>query len=153
MDIQFLVTGDIDFVGSSTDNFMQQVITKYPCNVEVLLPLWQQPRKDLLREMLSHNFDIKLCCVKSPHFDASWIGKKLDEETIIDMDRMTSEGLDLTGENGEYHTMVVNGPMYKYPLHFTDVTAEELVDQRGQESKERWWVIAETATLKPLRNR
>jgi diphthine-ammonia ligase len=150
-DIQYLVTGDIDYVGSSTDNYMQQVVFNYDCGgIQVLLPLWQQPRKSLLQEMLiSHKFDIRLCCVKSPHFDSCWIGRQLNEETMDEMEIKTRHGLDLTGENGEYHTMVVDGPMYKAPLEFYDVTATELLDQRGQTSNERWWVISENAKLQP----
>lgn len=54
-------------------------------------------------------------------------------------------------QNGEYHTMVVNGPMYQdTPLHFVNVTAHELLQQRGQNNGERWWVIAETAKLVPV---
>lgn len=150
-DVEILVTGDIDYVGNSNDNFLQKVVTKYDCHgVKVLLPLWQQSRNELLQEMLdNHQFHICFCCVKSPHFDASWIGRRLDQGAVREMEDKVPDGLDLTGENGEYHTMVINGPMYKTPLQFNDVTAHELIDQRGQKSGERWWVIADTANLEP----
>jgi diphthamide synthase (EF-2-diphthine--ammonia ligase) len=121
------------------------------CNgVKVLLPLWQQPRKELLEEMLHrHELDIRLCCVKSPHFDESWIGRRLDAGTLAELESKVTQGLDLSGENGEYHTMVVNGPMYRdMPLQFVDVQAKELCQQRGQSAGERWWVMSETTQLK-----
>jgi diphthine-ammonia ligase len=152
--IQLIITGDIDYVGTCTTNFMQQVCMEQACNgVQVLLPLWQQPRKELLEEMIhKYDFDIRLCCVKSPHFDESWIGRRLDAATVKELELKVSQGLDLTGENGEYHTMVVNGPMYRdMPLEFVNVQAKELLQQRGQNEGERWWVMSETTQLKPSR--
>lgn len=107
-DIQYIITGDIDYVFTSTTNFMQQVCNnteqqqQYDCSgVQVLLPLWQQPRKRLLHEMLfKFNFDIRLCCVKTPHFDETWIGRRLDEEAMLEMETKVKDGLDLTGEVG-----------------------------------------------------
>jgi uncharacterized protein (TIGR00290 family) len=145
-DIQYIITGDIDFVFTSTDNFMQQVCTHFDTGgVQVLLPLWQQDRKELLMEMLSRNFDICFCCVKTPHFDESWIGRRLDAAAIQEME--TKDGLDLTGENGEYHTMVVNGPMYHMTLEFVSAKSHELQDHWGRTRGERWWVISKETKL------
>ncbi|CAB9523557.1 ATP-binding region [Seminavis robusta] len=150
--IQLIITGDIDYVGTSTTNFMQQVcIEKDTRGVQVLLPLWQQSRQDLLEEMLhTCQLDIRLCCVKSPHFDATWIGRQLDDKAVNELKAKTEHGLDLSGENGEYHTMVVGGPMYKNtPLEFVNVKAKELLQQRGQKEGEQWWVMSETSKLQP----
>ena len=72
---------------------------------------------------------------------------RLDNDTLARMESKTAHGLDLTGENGEYHTMVVGGPMYKIRLKFQNVNALELVNQRGQKDGERWWVMQETTEL------
>jgi diphthine-ammonia ligase len=149
--IEVIVTGDIDYVFTSTTNFMQEVCRNYDSNgVQVVLPLFQQKREDLLMEMLEkHDFDIRYCCVKTPHFDESWIGRRLDAQAIDEMKVKHKDGLDLTGENGEYHTMVVNAPMYGTPLDFVGVQVKELLAQRGQKNVERWWVIHESTQLKP----
>ncbi|CAE7606862.1 unnamed protein product [Symbiodinium microadriaticum] len=144
--ISCLVTGDIDYVGSMTTNFITEVCEKHVpwCGVE--LPLWQQDREELLREMLSPevDLDIRYTCVKSPHFDASWIGRRLDQHAVDEMRSKSQSGLDLSGENGEYHTMVVNGPMYRCGkgdgLAFDAVQPHELEQQRGQPSDQRWFV-------------
>lgn len=147
--ISLIVTGDIDYVGSSTTNFMQDVCLDHDCHgVQVLLPLWKQSRKALLQEILIDlDMDVRISCVKSPYFDGSWIGRRLDIETVKVLE--TKDGLDLNGENGEYHTMVVNGPMYKKPLKFDHIELEELTAQQGQKNDELWWVLSANTTLIP----
>ncbi|KAL7553088.1 hypothetical protein ACHAWF_018937 [Thalassiosira exigua] len=74
-----------------------------------------------LNTLLSEGFDIVFTCVKSPFFDGSWINRILDEDAIEEMKAIADQGakegmekpLDLGGERGEYHTMCVNGPIYK----------------------------------------
>lgn len=150
--IDVVITGDIDFVGkTSTTNFKQQVCKEYDCHgVQALLPLWQQERKELLHEMIhQHKFDIRMCCVKTPHFDEKWIGRRLDDLALSEMDEKSRRGLDLTGENGEYHTMVVDGPMYITPLVFENANPKELLDHWGRKNGEQCWVISQSATLVP----
>jgi uncharacterized protein (TIGR00290 family) len=150
--IDIIITGDIDYISSSDTNFMQQVCLEHDCHgVQVLLPLWQQARKELLHEMIMvHDFDIRLTCVKSPFFTGDWIGRRLQWDTVAELE--TKKGLDLNGENGEYHTMILNGPMYRknhMSLLFDKVNAEELKNQRGQKVGEQWWVLSKASNLLP----
>ena len=48
--------------------------------------------------------------------------------------------LDLGGERGEYHTMVLDGPLYARPVH-VEGGAFELEGQPGQKAGERWWTL------------
>ena len=47
--------------------------------------------------------------------------------------------LDLGGERGEYHTMVLDGPLYAHRLPRAPGPPVELEGQPGQ--RERWWTI------------
>jgi len=47
--------------------------------------------------------------------------------------------LDLGGEHGEYHTMVLDGPLYAHRLPRAPGPPVELEGQPGQ--RERWWTI------------
>mmetsp|Transcript_18080 Transcript_18080/g.43755 ORF Transcript_18080/g.43755 Transcript_18080/m.43755 type:complete len:137 (+) Transcript_18080:555-965(+) len=131
---------------------MQEVSQQHKCHgVEVLLPLWQQPRRLIVQEMMNPTvdnlplFDIRFSCVKSPHFDETWLGRRLDANAVHEMQE--KDGLDLTGENGEYHTTVIDGPMYQNCLRLVDMMVEELLDQRGQKAGEQWWVWTESTKL------
>ena len=43
------------------------------------------------------------------------LGKFVDEASISVME---SAGIDICGENGEYHTLAVDGPVFREPLEF-----------------------------------
>lgn len=168
-DIKWIVTGDIDYVGNAKTNFMQDVCCQYPTNnVQILLPLWQISRSQLLDEMITkYKLDIRYSCVKTPHFDSTWIGKQLNELTLEKIKQISNQtGLDLSGENGEYHTMVLGIPYInnKYysqkqndnerkkkrmlmKLQLVDIDIQELLDQPGQPLEEQWWVWSESTKL------
>ena len=50
-------------------------------------------------------------------------------------------GLDLGGEKGEYHTMVIDGPLYTSPVVLQGAKGVKLEGQEGQKSDEVWWVL------------
>ena len=115
--VDTILTGDIDYVGTMTTNFMTEVCETYVPQVSITLPLWQttpKNRTQLLVEMIEeHGFVIVFSCVKEP-LNASWIGRRLDRTAIRDLEALD---IDITGENGEYHTMVLYVPsFYAYPL-------------------------------------
>uniref|UniRef100_A0A7S2KIS1 Diphthine--ammonia ligase n=1 Tax=Leptocylindrus danicus TaxID=163516 RepID=A0A7S2KIS1_9STRA len=94
-------------------------------HMRAYLPLWGKNRIETLEIMLDEGLEIIFTCVKSPFFDASWIRRKLDRNAIDQMKEIMEKELtedeinrgikplDLCGERGEYHTMCVDGPMYK----------------------------------------
>lgn len=49
--------------------------------------------------------------------------------------------LDLGGENGEYHTMCLHGPLYHCPIQVVLGEPVEFTGQHGQKEGESWWVI------------
>ena len=52
--------------------------------------------------------------------------------------------LDLCGENGEFHTMCLDGPLYQQEVDASEAVSmevEELLNQRGQKDGERWWCL------------
>ena len=85
---------------------------------------WLSTRRACLRRLLAERFVVVFSCVKSPWFSASWIGRRLDASTLEIMEAMAAarptdgaKPLDLGGERGEYHTMVLDGPLYARPVH------------------------------------
>jgi len=145
-EIDTIITGDIDYVGNSKTNFMSEVCETFVPDVTIHLPLWQEDRTGILQEMISqqqHDFHIIFSCVKEP-LNATWIGRRLDQKAVEDLQRLD---IDLTGENGEYHTMVLHAPnLYKTPLKLVDLDSLELKDQLGQKN-ERWWVCSYATKL------
>ncbi len=77
-----------------------------------VLPLWQQNRVTLVREMIEAG--IKAMIVSCREEIAEYVlGRVIDEELIKIFQEL---GIDECGENGEYHTLVIDGPHHKNTL-------------------------------------
>ena len=62
---------------------------------------------------MSHGFEVLFSCIKKRWLTESWIGRELDERAIADLQTVRERtGLDLCGEEGEYHTLVADGPQF-----------------------------------------
>ena len=77
-------------------------------------PLWKRDRTELLNEFLSLEFKAMIIAVKQGTLDNSYLGQILDHQLINDMKKV---GIDASGEKGEYHTVVIDGPIFSSPLH------------------------------------
>ena len=55
-----------------------------------------------------------LVTVREPWLDESWLGRPLAAGM---KDTFTERGIDPCGENGEYHTAVIDAPLFSHPIH------------------------------------
>jgi uncharacterized protein (TIGR00290 family) len=110
MGIDAVVTGDIAEVGGSPNWIRER---SRPVGMEVYTPLWGRDRQTLLEQLLNHRFKVRFSCVKKRWLTESWVGRTLNEPAIAEL-RVVRErtGLDLCGEEGEYHTLVTDGPQF-----------------------------------------
>ena len=109
--IGVLVTGDIAEV-EGQPNWVRQCCDGL--DVQVLTPLWHADRLAVMRELLDGGFEVILSCVKPPWFTAQWLGRTIDEATLAEMQKLSATtGLDLCGENGEYHSLALNSPEFR----------------------------------------
>mmetsp|Transcript_13369 Transcript_13369/g.35943 ORF Transcript_13369/g.35943 Transcript_13369/m.35943 type:complete len:284 (-) Transcript_13369:948-1799(-) len=149
--VQVVVTGDIDLVGHMKRNWIEECCELAsarlgaPDAIRAELPLWQADRNACLSALLLEKHEVVFSCVKSPWFDASWIGRTLDSDALLELQYLArTAALDVSGEQGEYHTMVLDGPLYleAIGLRQEDWTAELLSNQNGQPNEQQWWVLA-----------
>ena len=63
-------------------------------------------------EMVATGLRARLACVDTRVLDASFVGREFDRSLLDDL----PAGIDPCGENGEFHTCVYAGPMFKEPL-------------------------------------
>lgn len=78
-------------------------------------PLWQRGRGENVKELLVLGYQCLIKTVNCSLLPVELLGKPLDEKTIA---VMRSRQIDICGENGEYHTLAINGPIFKQPLRF-----------------------------------
>ena len=82
-----------------------------------LLPLWGIEGKDLLRQFVGAGFEAVVIAAKDGLLSADWLGRRIDEELI---DELKKEGVDICGEEGEYHTLVIDGPIFSRRIRIKD---------------------------------
>jgi uncharacterized protein (TIGR00290 family) len=95
-----------------------------PMGITGVFPLWKRPTAALAREMIAGGLDARLVCVDRKALPASFAGRPFDLALLDDLPAAT----DPCGENGEFHTCVVAGPMFAQRI---DVTAGETVERDG----------------------
>lgn len=109
-DIQALITGDIAQIDGQANWVIQRCKNK---DIEVLMPLWGSDRYDLFTELLNHGFRAIISCIKNGSLPDKWLGRDLDREALEELRKLNIQtGIDICGENGEYHTLVVDGPIF-----------------------------------------
>jgi len=103
------VFGDIDL--QAHRDWVEGVceVTGFGCH----LPLWQEPRRRLLDEFLAGGSHATIVAVDSSRLGAEFLGLELDDAVIA---RLEAAGVDACGEEGEYHTMVTQAPLFSRPV-------------------------------------
>ncbi|MCH1983297.1 diphthine--ammonia ligase [Ruminococcus sp. OA3] len=76
-------------------------------------PMWHNNRRDVVSEFIRSGFTTYITVVDTERMHSSYLGKVLSEELVASME---ADGIDACGENGEFHTFVTNGPLFKSPL-------------------------------------
>ncbi len=80
-----------------------------------LYPVWGRDTSKLIRDFIGQGFKTILVCVDPAKLDSSFVGRVIDEEFLSEL----PPGVDSCGENGEFHTFVFDGPMFKNPVRFS----------------------------------
>jgi uncharacterized protein (TIGR00290 family) len=77
-----------------------------------VFPLWDRPTLALAHAMIESGLEAYLATVDLKKLPADFAGRRFDAQLLADL----PEGVDPCGENGEFHTCVVAGPMFSRRL-------------------------------------
>lgn len=81
--------------------------------VRALLPLWQRDRRRLMDDLLAAGFEAVIVAVRDGALSPDLLGKTIDPGLVGEI---VAAGADAAGENGEYHSVVVDGPLFRHRL-------------------------------------
>ncbi|WP_299314560.1 diphthine--ammonia ligase [uncultured Aquimarina sp.] len=110
------VFGDIDI--QSHRDWEEKV--SMAAGIKAMLPIWQQPRKQLVLDMIDYGIEaIIVSCNKT--LGPDFLGRIIDQELIKDLEALD---VDACGENGEYHTLVINAPLFAQRLNIQVIGKE-----------------------------
>jgi diphthine-ammonia ligase len=76
-------------------------------------PIWGEPTDRVVREFLDSGSEAVIVTARAQFLDRSWLGRPLN---VAMLDELAALGVDPCGEHGEYHTLVVNCPLFSRPL-------------------------------------
>jgi len=82
--------------------------------IECAFPLWKIDTTELIKEFIELDFKSIIVCINEKYLDKSFCGRMIDESFINDH----PPGVDVCGENGEFHSFVFDGPIFKEPVAF-----------------------------------
>lgn len=77
-------------------------------------PLWGMPTQELIHEFIDSGFKTITVCINDKYLNKSFVGRVIDRDFINDLPPQ----VDPCGENGEFHTFVFDGPIFKTPVLF-----------------------------------
>ena len=80
--------------------------------IDCMFPLWKMDTAALIKEFIALGFKTIVVCVNEKYLDKSFCGRIIDEDFLKDL----PENVDQCGENGEFHTFVFEGPIFKTPI-------------------------------------
>lgn len=96
-----------------------------PLGLAGVFPIWKRDTRELATTFLQSGFKAAVACVDTQVLDASFAGRMIDEDFLRDLPK----GVDPCGENGEFHSFVFDGPIFKQAVPIT-VGAKVLRDER-----------------------
>ncbi len=103
--------------------------------IEPVFPLWGMPTADLAAAMLSAGIGAYVSCLDPKKVPPEFAGRRWSESLL----EALPQGVDPCGENGEFHTVVVGGPMFREAI---TVEVGERVERDG-------FVFADVVPLTP----
>jgi uncharacterized protein (TIGR00290 family) len=89
-----------------------------------LFPIWKRDTRELIRFFHAQHFRAIAACIDPKVLAPSFAGRELDESFFRDL----PPSADPCGENGEFHTFVFDGPIFRWPI---PVLTREIVHRDG----------------------
>lgn len=107
--------------------------------MKAIFPLWKRNTIDIANEFIDLGFKTIITCVSSKHLDKSFVGRTFDKQFIADLPK----DVDPCGENGEFHSFVVDGPIFKTPINYTlgeKVFRSYQINSKGVNENGFWFI-------------
>lgn len=120
-----LKTLDIDGVvsGAIASTYQKTRIDKIctQLGIKSFTPLWGRKQVDLIKEITGNGFEVIITGVSAQGLDETWLGRKINEECIKDLIMLNEKyKINVSGEGGEYETLVLDSPNFRKKLVIED---------------------------------
>ena len=117
MGIEGAVFGDIDI--QEHKDWVNRVCSEV--GIIPMEPLWGLNPEQILTDFIDEGFEAIVVNVKAELFGEEWLGRKVDRSFLQELQKLRSEkDFHICGESGEYHTLVIDGPIFKGRIKMLD---------------------------------
>ncbi len=93
-------------------NYREQKLKQL--DIDCIFPLWKMDTTELIKEFIALDFKAIIVCVNENYLNKSFCGRLIDESFLNDL----PANVDVCGENGEFHSFVFDGPIFKHSIKF-----------------------------------
>lgn len=118
--MQAMVFGDIYLL--EHESWIERVCGDL--RIKAVEPLWELPVEKIIAEFLESGFKAAIVSCKADVMGEEFIGRYIDMDLIS---QLKNKGICPCGENGEFHTLVVDGPIFKKRIEI--VKAEPILKE------------------------
>jgi len=108
--IKFIIFGDIFL--EDVRKYREENLSKI--DMAALFPLWKKDTSQLAKEFINLGFKSVITCVDSKSLSKNFVGRVFDKEFLSAL----PSNVDPMGENGEFHSFVYDGPLFKRRVKF-----------------------------------
>jgi len=80
--------------------------------IAAIFPIWGDTTNGLARELVLEGYQPLVVAVRNEPLPQSYLGRIFDAQMIAELEAM--EGVDICAENGEFHSFVIDGPIFRH---------------------------------------
>ena len=97
--------------------------------LKVISPFWHVNVLDYMKKIVNLGFEFIICGVYAYGLDESWLGRKIDLEAILELEKIHEEyRINIAFEGGEAETLVLDGPIFKKKIEILKAEKEWNID-------------------------
>ncbi len=105
-------------VGGVASNYQKKRFEMLCKNLglKLISPLWGMDEEEIMNEVVS-KFHVIIVRVSAMGLDEKWLGRTIDRESLGELKYLKKRyGINITGEGGEYETLVLDAPLFRKRL-------------------------------------
>jgi diphthine-ammonia ligase len=135
MGIESGIFGDIDF--GPHREWIEKTCSE--AGIQPVLPLWGLDQSDICHHFIDSGFISVVVATKADILGEEWLGRTIDYRFLKEIAGL-NKNISPCGETGEYHTLVIDGPLFEKRL--------EIIESQTAHRGEHWFLDIRNCLLK-----
>jgi uncharacterized protein (TIGR00290 family) len=114
--VEGLVTGEVFDVALHEEGWLDRICREV--GLTPVRPLWHLDTKQILTEFINKGFKAIVIRVKNAVLGLEWLGREINQKFFKDLLELGT--IDPCGEHGEFHSFVIDGPIFKNRIEISE---------------------------------